>query len=524
MTPPEPPRRHLAVRALAWTRSLRFQLTAWYTLVLGLVLASTAIVVFLEAQRLILRQTDDYLTLEAHGIVSSTSSNDPDEVSDLRQGLGSVASVTLKSQTLPGVLLFEAVYGRVIDPSTGNVIAVTRHLKRHPDVIATMADVVRARLTRHSSAAAVLAATSASSDQGEWMKAASEQFAGADQEGMMRILTQPILVHHRLMLLQLAVSWKDNEEAIARFGVLLCVTIPLVLLISALGSWVVIGRTLRPIGRIVAEVERADIRSLSGALLPSPAETDSEVGRLVATLNGMAARMHHAFDAQRRFAADASHELRTPLTFLRGEIEYTLLRPRDAETYKAALENAVTAIERLTRTVESLSYLARLDSGESPAPHRPSIVDINVLLSGVVDEHRADAAARSIDLTFQPAGAAICVHGEEAQLRLMLRNLLDNALKYTPAGGVVNATIADDNIGNVEIAVADTGPGISSEEIDHIFDRFWRTDRARTQAPDGSGLGLSIARQIAQVHGGSVGVVSELGRGSTFTICLPSAR
>ena len=168
--------------------------------------------------------------------------------------------------------------------------------------------------------------------------------------------------------------WDHNADILERLGGLLALGVLLVLLLAALGGWALVGRTLQPIRRIVTEAERLDAAALPDALLPEAAETDSEIGQLVATLNRMTTRLRQAFDAQRRFAeaqqrfaADASHELRTPLTILRGEMELALTRPRPPAFYQATLSSAMEEIARMGRIVEGLGFLARRDAGEMQA-------------------------------------------------------------------------------------------------------------------------------------------------------------
>ena len=358
---------------------------------------------------------------------------------------------------------------------------------------------------------------------------------------MVRAVTVPVRIGPEAGLLQVAVPWDHNADVLERLATLLALVLPVVLLLAATGGWVLVGRTLQPISRIVAEAERLDASALPEALLPEAGESDSEIGHLVATLNRMTTRLRRAFEvqahfaeAQQRFAADASHELRTPLTILRGEMELALARPRERAVYEATLVSAVEEIDRMSRIVEGLSFLARQNAGALSADHVGTDVDLAALSRVVTAEFAPSAREAGLHLTSRcPSGGwnlsgepMPVVRGNTDQLHLLLRNLVDNALKYTPSGGQVmisTGTLA--GVGGAPdsalFTVEDTGVGIAAADLPHIFERFWRADRARSTG--GSGLGLSICAQIAEAHGGELTADSQLGTGSRFQLRLPLA-
>ena len=258
----------------------------------------------------------------------------------------------------------------------------------------------------------------------------------------MRVYSLPLRAGSTPGVLQVAVPWDHNADILERLGSLLLLGVPLVLLLAALGGWTLIGRTLQPISRIVTEAERLDAAALPDALLPQAAETDSEIGHLVATLNRMTTRLRRAFDAQRRFAdaqqrfaADASHELRTPLTILRGEMELALSRPRAPEQYQETLQSAMQEVARMTRIVEGLGFLARRDAGQLQATPIRADVDLAALCDRVVDEFAAQAERRQVALQCGPKSPApVVVRADPDQLQQLLRNLDGQRPEIHPAG------------------------------------------------------------------------------------------
>jgi two-component system OmpR family sensor kinase len=493
----------------AWTRSLRFRLTLSFSSALACVMIIVAVVLYTIVARGILAETDSFLGLESHRLTAAVAEKETsNEPSELAEALSVDRSVTLRSQRFPGVLVFELVYARIVDAQSKAVLAQSPSLTGKHDL-------------------------STSLDQ--WRPGGKVRFAfvGPDDERMMRVISEPIAFGTRPAFLQVAVPWDSNEDTVEHAGAFLAVCVAVVLVIAVAGCWVLVGRTLQPIQQIVTEAERVDAETLAEGLLAPPAATDSEVGHLVDTLNRMTVRLHRAFEAQRRyaeaqrqFAADASHELRTPLTIMRGEVEYALMRPRDEDTYRKTLEAVVADVEHLSSIVESLTLLARLDTGKIGGRDKSHPVDLAALASAVVEDVRPIAVDKGLNLTFSSTNATALVDGDEEQIRLVVRNLVDNALKYTPSGGSVMIAIADvDEAGGRtvrELSVRDTGIGISEEDLPHIFERFWRADRART-AP-GTGLGLAIAAQIVAAYGGTLTAESRLGAWSNFMLTLPASR
>lgn len=248
---------------------------------------------------------------------------------------------------------------------------------------------------------------------------------------------------------------------------------------------------------------------------------DAELAALAKAFNHLLDRLEAAHTTQQRFTADASHELRTPLTVLRGEIEVALRKPRSSEEYRDVLVSNKEEIERLSRLTENMLALAHVDVGD--AVTQRELVNVSEVCSGVVSRLQSLASEKQItlhheDTTTEP----LSVTGDRFALERVVMNLVENAIRYSPAGEDVCVRVAKKS-SQIEIQVIDTGGGIAPEHLPHLFERFYRVDKARSRAHGGSGLGLSIVKALVEAHSGSVSVVSEVGHGSTFTIRLPAA-
>jgi heavy metal sensor kinase len=244
---------------------------------------------------------------------------------------------------------------------------------------------------------------------------------------------------------------------------------------------------------------------------------DDEVGRLARTFNEMIGRLDDAFQRQRQFTADASHELRTPLTAIKGQTEVALQRDRDSDAYKEVLRTVNTEVDRMIRLVGSLLTLARADARRIPLSREA--IDLGDIVGDAVDQIRPAAAEKALAIDLAPGEEVRLIADQDLLLQLVL-NVLDNAVKYTPAGGSIRVSCQRDG-STAEVAVADTGPGIAPEDLPHIFDRFYRADKSRRQGDSGAGLGLSICRWIAESHGGTIEAQSSPGQGATFIVRLP---
>jgi heavy metal sensor kinase len=276
-------------------------------------------------------------------------------------------------------------------------------------------------------------------------------------------------------------------------------------------GWQIAGAALRPTLEITQQAEA--IRE--GTPTPTiTAHADiEEFTRLVQVLNAMLARLDRAFAVQRRFTADASHELRGPLTALRGELDLALKRDRSSEEYRAALTRCREEVVRLTRLATDLLTLARSEAGL--APQEQTEVDLRTVAERVTARYQAIAAEQGLRVALE--GPAALVRGDPAMLERVVSNLVDNAVKHSPAGGAVHVAIQLDD--TVRLTVRDQGPGVPREHQSQLFDRFFRGPSPRRNG-DSTGLGLAIAKAAAEAHGGRLEFRGN-DPGAVFQLTLP---
>lgn len=295
--------------------------------------------------------------------------------------------------------------------------------------------------------------------------------------------------------------------------------IPIALLLAGFGGYFLARKSLSPVAAMASKARTIGAANLHDRLgVSNPRD---ELGQLAISFNELLDRLEDSFERQRRFIADASHELRTPAAILRGETEVTLSRPdRSPAEYREALTVLRDESQRLAHIIEDLFTLTRADAGQYPITLRDFYLD--ELAADVLRHARSLALAKSITLTpsIEPE---LLFHGDEALLRRLLLNLLDNAIKYSPEGGTVTLECKKDSAQYV-VSVTDTGPGISPELQSRIFERFFRADKVRPRSETdggGAGLGLSIALWIAEAHHGRLELARSDSSGSTFSVTLP---
>ena len=298
---------------------------------------------------------------------------------------------------------------------------------------------------------------------------------------------------------------------------LLGIGLPVILVVAVGGGYFLVKRALMPVEQMAGKAELITQHNLSERL--PVANTGDELERLSVSLNHMITRLDDAFQNSKRFVADASHELRTPLTVLRGELEHLVQHSRLAADQRDRLGSLLEEVERLSKIVERLFALSRLDAGEAQAAW--VAFDLGELAATTADQMALLAEDKNISINCH-AAAPVRVEGDRARLKQVVVNLLDNAIKYTPGGGAVHLTVTAAN-GHAVLEIKDTGIGIPAEALPHVFERFFRVDQTRSREPGGAGLGLAIVKSICNAHGGEVEVESAVGRGSRFRVQLPVA-
>jgi len=315
--------------------------------------------------------------------------------------------------------------------------------------------------------------------------------------------------HHDFMI-QVAEPLAKRESLARHITLKMLIPTLITLPVLALLIWIGIGAGLRPLKRLKQEVKQ---RTANQLVPLATTDVPEEVAPLVKALNDLFVRLEDAFESERRFTADAAHELRTPLAALKIQAQVAM-RSNDLTERNAALENVLHGVDRATRLVQQLLTLARVDPETAVASFKQ--VNLQGLAASVMADVEPFAHAKQIEMLLEE-GQAAYVLGDDAQLGLLLRNLLDNAIRYTPAGGLVSVSVSD--IYGVHLEVRDTGPGIPETEREQVLQRFYRITGSGVE---GSGLGLSIVRRIADLHGARIELSNnEAGGGLLVRVIWP---
>lgn len=326
----------------------------------------------------------------------------------------------------------------------------------------------------------------------------------------------------------ITISKKDTQQLI-QIGIVVNNDSALkifLLALTALGCFAIIGswfggrfmakKALKPINRMAKELQRIETEQLGKRLTLHPAK--DEINELSEVINEMLSRLENSFNQTRQFTADASHELRTPIAIMKAGLEVALSRERGIRGYQQVLANTLEDLGRLSKIIENLFILAKADTRRYEL-HKERM-NLHPVIMDITEQLKLVAEPKNI-LVFMENTEDAFIEGDELLIRMMLLNLIDNAIKYTQPNGAIKLFLCKDN-GCVKIVIRDNGIGISQQDISHIFDRFYRVSKSRTADHTGGGLGLSICQWIVKSHHGTIMVKSELHKGSTFTVTLPT--
>ena len=456
--------------------SVRTRLTLWYAGVLALSLIAFALVIYYAAGNIFHERQDESLRSTAQTVASAYV-----------EELGETHSLSTAGQVVLAEITFPNRYVQLTD-KTGKPIAASANFSGSTIAIpSSIFSDARARGFSHTTVSGLrVAVVPLSSDQTVGYAAVAEPLSVIE----------------------------DGQRELRRD---FFAGVPLVLLLASAGGYFLARKSLAPITAMNSQTQRISAENLSARL--DVTSSRDELGKLATTINDLLARLENSFKEQQRFIADASHELRTPLAVLRGETEVALGKTRTVEEYQQSLSLIQDEAERLSRIVEDLFILAR-----QPVNTRAALNTARLSLNDAINDcaraAQVLAIRKGVRLKLENDSSAIVLTGDEDLIRRLILNLLDNAVKYTPAGGEILLALTRQN-GNAEIVVRDTGIGIPEAAQQRVFDRFYRVDKARARAMGGAGLGLSIAQWIVEVHGGEINVASAPGEGSTFTVVLP---
>ncbi len=448
-------------------RSVRLRLTLWYTAALAMILAIFALGVYLVVRASLLHQVALRARQEL-AVVTGMLEENPRDIAEVEDhGMASLFAVASGDK-----VVYESASWRHLGLPSPHALGPTT---------------------------------------GEWRwESQSEQH--------IRGVSVTVDTRDQQLLVAAAAEEDSIHTSLRTLTVILMLGFPIALAGAIAGGWFLAGRMLKPVVAMANAARRITADRLSDRL--PIANRDDEFGRLAHVFNHTLARLEDAFDRLRRFTSDASHELRTPLTAMRSVGEVALRDHQPPDQYREAIGSMLEEVDRLTHLVNSLLTLTRGDSGA----YRASVesVDLGALAQEVVDSLRVLAEDRGQSISIAAEEASV-VDADRATLRQALINLLDNAIKYSPPGGIIRIALhMRDDLAVVE--VSDSGPGIPPEHAEKVFERFYRVGRDRSRASGGVGLGLAIARWAVEVNGGRIELDTSPGVGSTFRITLPRSR
>ncbi|MFA6234115.1 MAG: ATP-binding protein [Bacteroidota bacterium] len=317
--------------------------------------------------------------------------------------------------------------------------------------------------------------------------------------------------------LLVAMPLAEAEEVLSNMRMVLWITYPMaVLLLFLVGRFIAI-RSMSPVERLIATAERITSENLDERM-ELPGNKD-ELHRLAITINQLLDRLREAVHRERQFTSDASHELRTPLAVLKGTMEVLIRKPRNPDQYEEKIRILIGEVDRLARMVDQLLLLARLEDDVMRSSRRSMILD--GVITDVLRRLEPLLVSRSLQV-IREGDTSLCVVADPVMLDAMIGNIVANAIKFSPQGGsLVIFNTRDEH--EIRLRIHDEGTGIPVEHLPFIFDRFYRSDESRTSSVQGTGLGLTIVRRLADLQGLHVSAESVPDQGTTMTIHFPAS-
>jgi two-component system OmpR family sensor kinase len=478
------------------TDSLRGQLTLWYTGVLALVLIAFAVATYEYLGQAAQQRTDRSLADTANGFIATLLT----EVSDENQSVSVSAAEAASTFHFPDrqIIVYDQQH-KVIAASS-----VPENIRGKEEWFSS---------TELSPSLIELLDSATRSGQSYTTR--------VNKSDGIRLLAKTAHSREETITVLLMQSLREQAEALQQARRAFYLAVPLALLLASAGGYFLARKSLAPVIAMSNQAARIGASNLDERL-PVP-DSRNELSRLAQIFNDLLARIDRSFAQQRRFMADASHELRTPVAIVCGESEVALSREeRSREDYRESLKIVHEEGQRLTRVVEDLFMLARADAGQYPLVYASLYLDETI--GNCVRSLRSLVAEKELSLDYDSPAKEMPFRGDEALIRRMVLNLLDNSIKYTMPGGKIRVDLKQSN-NDYSIVVADTGAGIPAEAQPHVFERFFRVDKARSRNEEtdgsGAGLGLSIASWIAERHGGRITLNHSDQNGTKFIISLP---
>ncbi len=480
--------------------SARFKITFWYTITLFITLSIFSFLIYSSMRNTLYENLDKLLAFRAEGVADALEAYmETEELETGRLPKGHAKSGTFIKIVQPMLNgeaydpTLTAIEVRVLDPK-GNILAGSPGSANAPAV------------PPHSL------------EDARKGNASYETILQDGEDTTLRSYTTPATGPDRAQyLVQAYRSLYHTEFALKHLRSMITLLVPLIVLFTGAVGMVFARIALKPVHGMITTIRQITAENLSLRITPS--KTRDEIRELADIFNDMLARLQDSFLSQRRFIQDVSHELKTPLTIIKGELEVALKRARSAQEYTAILQSNLEETDKIARIVEDLLTLAKFDNREVSL--KISKTALPLLIRGLAEDLSAVAVNKQVTLSVAVPGDLPEIDADKDQLRRALLNILDNAVKYTGAGGRITLEAGRER-GGVLARISDTGAGIPEADMPHIFKRFYRADASRASA--GFGLGLAIAKSIIDAHGAEITVKSSPGEGSVFTIFFPTPR
>jgi len=455
---------------------IRWRLTIWFSSILCAILILTGVLFYFLLQRYLYQEVDNNLTVysaRVHGTLHSDAVGAPLNYQVLHSNLPPINDFVS-----PGIFI------QILDEN-GNIVVKSDNMGTQ-ELPSTMP------LVKEVTGGTLVTTTLASNDGTH-----------------LRIMASPLDLKGQILVLQVGESMTLVESVLRQALLSIIVWAVFALFFMAFLSVFLLRRTLAPVKRITStaqEIETSsDLERRVGYVGPN-----DEIGRLAGTFDHLIAHLNQVFGAQKRFIADASHDLRSPLTVIRGNVD--MLKRNLPEAERAESLRAIESeTKRMSRIVDDLLLLTEIESDHAVPQAKVALQEI---VRDEVQRAKQIAGGRSIIVEHADS---IEIRGDSYRLRRMLGNLLDNAIRYTAEDGHISVSLLCEG-SEACLKVTDDGSGIAPENLPHIFDRFYRVEKARSRERGSTGLGLAIVKSVAEQHNGRVEVASEPGKGSTFTI------
>jgi len=470
---------------MSFVHSIKFRFTLWYLVVLVILLLSLSIGVYFYLSRSLYQNLDDSLQSRAYQLKDIATIYDSIRQGEFQEELGEV------------VMLCFYTEGQLMKVSPRNW------------PIPLSDEFVKQVIAGENTFTTIEVAS------GEELRFLGVQLI---PEGPIEVPRRPgespHLLENQPLALIIGRSTQEIGESLDWLVTTFIIVIPLALAVAASGGAFLARRALKPIDKISQTARQIEESDLSRRI---EVDTKDELGRLASILNQMIDRLERAFKRQQQFTSDASHELRAPLAVIQAESSLALQKDRNASDYRQSLETVSQETGHMTKIIDQLLTLARADAGKEQFSFDE--VNLSELLGDLSSDVMVLCQDKGLEFQLNQIDGLV-VRGDRSRLRRLFLNILNNSIRYTPGGGTINVSLRKEETMAV-VSISDTGTGIPPEDIPHIFERFYRVDKARSRDEGGSGLGLAICQHIAEVHGGKIVVESQVGIGSTFNTRLP---